>query len=194
MTDEGITLNIYNKPPEFQDNTSDNINQTEAGLNATNNLPTKSVLDQLQPNFTSAPGANFGLQTADNTRENNDESTENNQSSVQQAPMQQYPPPILGYQQTPMNPVRMTPARPPIVQPYNPAYNQPYNPQYAQPVVIRQNVNNQRPKTVVIQEQKEDTTAKDCCTGFLATCGAICAVCCLLSLCSGGGHGRRGRW
>ena len=68
MTDNtGITLNIHNKEPGLGDNTIDNINQTETAIYATNNLPTKSELDNAGFGQASAPRANYGIPIFDNS-------------------------------------------------------------------------------------------------------------------------------
>ena len=189
MTDQGITLNIYDKPPQLDDTNADNINQTEAELNATNTLPTKTMLDNIRPDVSSAPKANYNPIIRDNTREDNEDSSSSNyQNNVKPIPIQQYPQPII-YRPPPINQIPIAPAPTPVIQPYRPPYNPQYNPQYAQPVIIRQN--NQTPN-VIFKEEKKDNSSKDCCAGFLTGCGAVLAACCLLSLCSGGG--RRRRW
>ena len=197
MTDPGITLNIYNKPPKFEDNTNDNtndnINQNETGLNLSSNLP-QSNLDNIRNNETSAPNANYGQQTMDNTRNNNFESSVNYQSSVQPIPIQPYPQQkIIGYQQIPIaqvRPIAVTPITTPIVRPYN-------NPQYGRPVIIQQKQNNQQPTTYIIKEEKKKKD-DSCCTGFMAGLGTFLAACCCLLCLSGAaggrGRGRRGRW
>ena len=191
MTDPGITLNIYNKPPEFEENTNNDVNQAEEGVNTTLDLPTQSVVNNIRANASSAPQANQGFQPVENTRNNTVESSDNYESNVQPIPIQQYPQPIIGYPPPQMGAIPVTPIQTPMVQPYNA--------QYAQPVIVQQRVNNpQPPKTVIIRKKKEkNSSAGDCCTGFLAGCGAFLAACCLISLCSGGGgrrYGRRGRW
>ena len=191
MTDPGITLNIYNKPPEFEENTNNDVNQAEEGVNTTLDLPTQSVVNNIRANASSAPEANKGFQTVENTRNNTVESSDNYESNVQPIPIQQYPQPIIGYPPPQMGAIPVTPIQTPMVQPYNA--------QYAQPVIVQQRVNNPPPpKTVIIKKKKEkNPSAGDCCTGFLAGCGAFLAACCLISLCSGGGgrrYGRRGRW
>ena len=191
MTDPGITLNIYNKPPEFEENTNNDINQAEEGVNTTLDLPTQSVVNNIRANASSAPQANQGFQPVENTRNNTVESSGNYESNVQPIPIQQYPQPIMGYPPPQMGAIPVTPIQTPMVQPYNA--------QYAQPVIVQQRVNNPPPpKTVIIKKKKEkNPSAGDCCTGFLAGCGAFLAACCLISLCSGGGgrrYGRRGRW
>ena len=191
MTDPGITLNIYNKPPEFEENTNNDINQAEEGVNTTLDLPTQSVVNNIRANASSAPQANQGFQPVENTRNNTVESSDNYESNVQPIPIQQYPQPIIGYPPPQMGAIPVTPIQTPMVQPYNA--------QYAQPVIVQQRVKNPPPpKTVIIRKKKEkNQSAGDCCTGFLAGCGAFLAACCLISLCSGGGgrrYGRRGRW
>ena len=191
MTDPGITLNIYNKPPEFEENTNNDINQAEEGVKTTIDLPTQSVVNNIRANASSAPQANQGFQPVENTRNNTVESSDNYESNVQPIPIQQYPQPIMGYPPPQMGAIPVTPIQTPMVQPYNA--------QYAQPVIVQQRVNNPPPpKTVIIRKKKEkNQSAGDCCTGFLAGCGAFLAACCLISLCSGGGgrrYGRRGRW
>ena len=191
MTDPGITLNIYNKPPEFEENANNDINQAEEGVNTTLDLPTQSVVNNIRANASSAPQANQGFQPVENTRNNTVESSDNYESNVQPIPIQQYPQPIIGYPPPQMGAIPVTPIQTPMVQPYNA--------QYAQPVIVQQRVKNPPPpKTVIIRKKKEkNQSAGDCCTGFLAGCGAFLAACCLISLCSGGGgrrYGRRGRW
>ena len=186
MTDPGITLNIYNKPPQFEDNVNNNINETEAELNATSALPPKELVDNTRPDETSAPKANNGFQFADNTRNNTEESSANHPNNNQPIPFQQYPQPIIGYPPPPIRAIPYTPVQAPIMQPYNP--------QYAQPVIIQQRANNQPQNAVIIKQTKNQDNTADCCAGFLAGCGGVLAACCLLSLCAGRGRGRRGRW
>ena len=197
MTDTGITLNIYNKPPQFEDNTIDNINQTETAINATNTLPTKSLLDNLRVDQTSAPRANYDAQITDNTRDNtrnnnNDEESPNPnyQNNERPIPIQQYPQqPAMRYQQPQINQIPINPVPQPVAQPYI----MPYNEQYAQPVIVQQRTN-YRPKTMVIKEKRKDDGTKECCGGFLAGCCAVLTACCVLSMFSGGGRGYRRRW
>ena len=210
MADPGITLNIYNKPPQIDPNqndnndNNDNINQNETRENLNEELPVNTI----RIDSTSAPRAN-DLQTMDNTRNEMVDTIENNQSSIPPNQQQQYqgrPMPIYAYQTPPIRPVQpmmVIPAQQQVYPQYNVPYNQytpnsPYTP-YPQQVYIpqqvpRQQINNTKPQTVVIKERKEkDDTAKDCCGGFLAGCCAVLAACCLLSLCAGGGGRRRGR-
>ena len=207
MAEPGITLNIYNKPPKFDDvdnnnndnnnggnnvndnnNNNDNINeinQTAADINQTLNLPTRSKVENIRMDATSAPRANYEY---DNTRNNNRvEPPINYQRNIQPNPIQQYPQQMMTY---PQRPIYVTPVATPMVQPYNMQY-----PRYAQPIIIRQpNVNTQRPKTVIVKKQKRDNSG-DCCAGLLGGCCAALTACCLLSMCCGGGRGyRRGRW
>ena len=194
MTDPGITLNIYNKPPDLEENTNKDINQEdEEGVQQTLDLPTKSVVDNvgsIRANASSAPKANYGVPPVNNTTNNNTvETSDNYESSVQPIPTQQYPQPIMGYPQPQMRAIPVTPIQTPMVQPYNA--------QYAQPVIVQPRVNNPPPKAIIIKKRKkENPSPGDCCTGFLAGCGAFLAACCLLSLCTSGGgrYGRRGRW
>ena len=159
MTDTGITLNIYNKPPQFEDNTIDNINQTKTAINATNTLPTKSLLDNLRVDQTSAPRANYDAQITDKTRDNtrnnnNDEESPNPnyQNNERPIPIQQYPQqPAMRYQQPQINQIPINPVLQPVAQPYI----MPYNAQYAQPVIVQQRTN-YRPKTMVIKEKRKD--------------------------------------
>ena len=148
MTDPGITLNIYNKPPELEENTNNDINQAEEGVNTTLDLPTQSVVNNIRANASSAPQANQGFQPVENTRNNTVESSDNYESNVQPIPIQQYPQPIIGYPPTQMGAIPVTPIQTPMVQPYNA--------QYAQPVIVQQRVNNPPPpKTVIIKKKKE---------------------------------------
>ena len=147
MTDPGITLNIYNKPPEFEENTNNDVNQAEEGVNTTLDLPTQSVVNNIRANASSAPQANQGFQPVENTRNNTVESSDNYESNVQPIPIQQYPQPIIGYPPPQMGAIPVTPIQTPMVQPYNA--------QYAQPVIVQQRVNNPPPpKTVIIKKKK----------------------------------------
>ena len=201
MADPGITLNIYNKPPQIDANQSDNNdnnNQNETKENLNNELPE----DNIRIDSTSAPRAN-DLQTMDNTRNESIGTIENNQSSIPPNQQQQYqgrPMQMYAYQRPPVGPVQpimAVPAQQQIIPQYNVPYNQ-YNP-YQQQVIIqqqdpRQQINNTNPKTVIIEERKKkDDTAKNCCGGFLAGCCTVLTACCLLFLCAGGGGRRRGR-
>ena len=167
MAEPGITLNIYNKPPKFDDvdnnnndnnnggnnvndnnNNNDNINeinQTAADINQTLNLPTRSKVENIRMDATSAPRTNYEY---DNTRNNNRVEPPNNyQRNIQPNPIQQYPQQMMTY---PQRPIYVTPVATPMVQPYNMQY-----PRYAQPIIIQQpNVNTQRPKTVIVRKQR----------------------------------------
>ena len=201
MADQGITLNIYDKPPQINDNTNDTIYNNETGLNLnTNRLPEypstlDNIRDNTRNNINSAPRANYGRSTLEGTgtTESSIDSTRNPNNIQSPIPIQPYP---IIYQQPQINQVPVTPVVSPIQ----------YNPQYGQPVIMQQgNIiqqkNNQQPETVIIQEnevKKKDNTS-DCCAGFLAGLASCCAICCLLMLCSGGGggsgrRGRRGWW
>ena len=185
MTDPGITLNIYNKPPELEDNNSDNINQNETGLNQTSDSSPQDTAENIRPDETSAPRPNYNFQMEDNTR---NDLPVNYQNNLQPIPIRQYPYPMLGYPQNPpMGAVPVTPVPAPMIQPYNP--------QIVQPVIVQQRPVNQQTEKIIITKKKSDDGNAECC-GFLAGCGAVLAACCLLSLCAGGGGhgGRRGRW
>ena len=190
MTDPGITLNIYNKPPQFNDNTNDNINQNETKLNLPSEIP-QSNLDNIRNNETSAPNANYTQQIGDNTRNENLESSVNYQSSVQPVPIQPYPPQrIIGYQQIPMaqvTPMAITPVPTPVVQPYN-------NAQYGQPVTIQEKQNERKRTIYIVGDEGEKKKDNSCCAGFLAGLGTfLAACCCILCLAAVGGGGRRRR-
>ena len=186
MADQGITLNIYDKPPEINDNTNDNIKETQPGLNLNpNRLPEyPSNLDNVRNNTrssVSAPGVNYNSTTIQGTgtTESSIDST-GGPNNVRPVPIQQYP---IVYQQQ----VR------PIV--YTPVYPQgQYNPQYAQPVIVQQR-NNQQPTYIINEKKVKKNNDDDCGAGFLAGLCACCAACCLLLLCCGGGGpgGRPGR-
>ena len=203
MADPGITLNIYNKPPQIdanQNDNNDNNNQNETKENLNEELPE----DNIRIDSTSAPRAN-DLQTMDNTRNEMVNTIENNQSSIPPNQQQQYqgrPMQIYANQRPPVRPVQpmmVVPVQQQVIPQYNVPYN-PYNP-YPPQVIIpqqvpRQQIKNTNPETVIIKEgENKDNTAKNCCGGFLAGCCAVLTACCLLALCAGGGGGRRrGRW
>ena len=198
MTDPGITLNIYNRPPQIEEenDNNDNNNQNETNENINNEIPP----DNLRIDATSAPRAN-NLQTMDNTRNEMVDTIKNNQSSLPPNPEQQYqgrPMPIYAYQNPPIRPVQpmmVVPAQQQVIPQYNAPYNMQYTPSPYQPVIIQhQQPPNKNPQAVIIQEkQKKDDTAKNCFGGFFAGCCAALTACCLLSLCASGGR-RRGRW
>ena len=196
MTDPGITLNIYNRPPQIEEenDNNDNNNQNETNENINNELPP----DNLRIDATSAPRAN-NLQTMDNTRNEMVDTIKNNQSSLPPNPEQQYqgrPMQIYAYQNPPIRPVQpmmVVPAQQQVIPQYNAPYNMQYTPSPYQPVIIQQPPP-KNPQAVIIQEkQKKDDTAKNCFGGFFAGCCAALTACCLLSLCASGGR-RRGRW
>ena len=196
MTDPGITLNIYNRPPQIEEENdkNDNNNQNETNENINNEIPP----DNLRIDATSAPRAN-NLQTMDNTRNEMVDTIKNNQSSLPPNPEQQYqgrPMQIYAYQNPPIRPVQpmmVVPAQQQVIPQYNAPYNMQYTPSPYQPVIIQQPPK-KPPQRVIIQEkQKKDNTAKNCFGGFFAGCCAALTACCLLSLCASGGR-RRGRW
>ena len=196
MTDPGITLNIYNRPPQIEEenDNNDNNNQNETNENINNEIPP----DNLRIDATSAPRAN-NLQTMDNTRNEMVDTIKNNQSSLPPNPEQQYqgrPMQIYAYQNPPIRPVQpmmVVPAQQQVIPQYNAPYNMQYTPSPYQPVIIQQPPK-KPPQRVIIQEkQKKDDTAKNCFGGFFAGCCAALTACCLLSLCASGGR-RRGRW
>ena len=196
MTDPGITLNIYNRPPQIEEenDNNDNNNQNDTNENINNEIPP----DNLRIDATSAPRAN-NLQTMDNTRNEMVDTIKNNQSSLPPNPEQQYqgrPMQIYAYQNPPIRPVQpmmVVPAQQQVIPQYNAPYNVQYTPSPYQPVIIQQPPN-KNPQAVIIQEkQKKDDTAKNCFGGFFAGCCAALTACCLLSLCASGGR-RRGRW
>ena len=198
MTDQGITLNIYDKPPKLNDNTNDNINDKEPELNLnTNRLPEypnnlDNIRDNTRNELNSAPRPNYGRSTLEGTgttgtTNSSIDSTTNPNNTQSPIPMQPYP---IIYQQPPVIPT-------PMVRPVQ------YSPQYGQPVILQQrNIQPQQPKTVIIKETQKGNKkqTEDCCAGFLAGIASCCAICCLLMLCSGGGGGRYhggrrgGRW
>ena len=197
MTDPGITLNIYNRPPQIEEenDNNDNNKQNETNENINNELPP----DNLRIDATSAPRAN-NLQTMDNTRNEMVDTIKNNQSSLPPNPEQQYqgrPMQIYAYQNPPIRPVQpmmVVPAQQQVIPQYNAPYNMQYTPSPYQPVIIQQQPPPKNPQAVIIQEkQKKDDTAKNCFGGFFAGCCAALTACCLLSLCASGGR-RRGRW
>ena len=186
MTDQGITLNIYDKPPQIGDNTNDNINDKGPELNLnTNRLPEypsnlDNVRDNTRSNINSAPRANYGRTTLEGTgtTESSIDSTRN-PNNIQPIPIQQYP---IIYPNTPIRPMPVTPIVP----------QGQYNPQYGQPIIVQQrNVPQQR--QVIIEERQKKQDKSDCCAGFLGGLAACCAVCCLLLLCAGGSGGGRHR-
>ena len=193
MTDPGITLNIYNKPPQIEGNPNDNNNPNETRSNLNDENQSNNYDENIRMDSTSAPRANNGLQTIDNTRNESIETTGYNQSSLPPIPQQYQAPPM--YQRPPVQPVLVTPVRPQIIQPYNiPQYPQyAYNP-YSQPVIIQQQTPQQRQQvqTIYVNKKKkkdDDDTAKNCCGGLFAGCCATLAACCLLSLCLGAAGG-----
>ena len=196
MTDPGITLNIYNRPPQIEEenDNNDNNNQNETNENINNEIPP----DNLRIDATSAPRAN-NLQTMDNTRNEMVDTIKNNQSSLPPNPEQQYqgrPMQIYAYQNPPIRPVQpmmVVPAQQQVIPQYNAPYNVQYTPPPYQPVIIQQPPKNPPQRVIIQEKQKKDDTAKNCFGGFFAGCCAALTACCLLSLCASGGR-RRGRW
>ena len=196
MTDPGITLNIYNRPPQIEEenDNNDNNNQNETKENINNEIPP----DNLRIDATSAPRAN-NLQTMDNTRNEMVDTIKNNQSSLPPNPEQQYqgrPMQIYAYQNPPIRPVQpmmVVPAQQQVIPQYNAPYNMQYTPSPYQPVIIQQPPKNPPQRVIIQEKQKKDDTAKNCFGGFFAGCCAALTACCLLSLCASGGR-RRGRW
>ena len=193
MTDPGITLNIYNKPPKIEGNQIDNNNQNETNLNLKNDIPDKS---SIYP--TPSPSPNY-LQSIDNTRNESVDTIENNQSSLPPVPPQYQRPQMQIYGQTrPVQPIMVIPNPQPVQPILRPIYRGPNNPYQGQrPVIIMQQDprqlqgNNVNAQPIIIKEKKKDNTDKACC-GFLAGCMTFLTTCCLISWCIGGG--RRGRW
>ena len=198
MADPGITLNIYNKPPEIEANPNDNNNPNETRANLNDENQSNDYDNNIRVDSTSAPRANNGLQTTDNNRNESLDTTGNNQSSLPPIPQQYRAPPM--YQRPPVQPHLITPVRPQVIQPYNnPQYPRYTSNPYSQPVIIQQQSpqDKQQVQTIYIDqtEKKDDDTAKNCCEGLLAGYCAILGTCCLLSICFGPpGRERRGRW
>ena len=96
MTDQGITLNIHNKPPQIADETNNNINETEVNINQTLDLPNRSQVENIQ-------------------------SQNNNERNIGPIQIQQNPQQI-GY---PPQPAQIIPVGNPMAQQNNPIYGQP---------------------------------------------------------------------
>ena len=96
MTDQGITLNIHNKPPQIADETNNNINETEANINQTLDLPNRSQVENIQ-------------------------SPNDNQKNIWPIQIQQNPPQIIN---SPQQDQIITVGNP-ITQQNNPEYGQP---------------------------------------------------------------------
>jgi len=207
MTDDNgmVTLNIYNQPPpQLANDTSEDINQTNQGLNFNTDRPQPNLkyYDNVRngPNYNinSAPRNNYNKRNMQSSIDDSSSSTNNGQDAPYSSPY--VPQPAINYrqmpyQQMPMQPIGYaTPVARPVV-PYNGAYAQPVIVQAKQPVN-----NNTQPKTIIIQEResRKKSTGEDCCTTCLATCAGTVAACCLLMLCCGGGgpgyRRGRGRW
>ena len=137
-------------------------------------MPTKSELDNAGFGQASAPRANYGIPIVDNSRNYNnveEPPTPIYQNMERAVPTQQYTQqPVIAYPQPQINRTPTTPV--PIVQPII----VPYAVQYPQPV-------NTQP--TIIQQNKEDDSAKYCCCGFLTGCFTALTACCLLALCCG---------
>ena len=196
MNDPGITLNIYNKPSQFEENQDDNINQTETNLNLNNEFA-----DNLRTDSIPAPRAN-NLQTIDNTRNESVETIENNQTSLPHI-LQQYPGPpmpINGYQKPPVQPMMDIPTSPSVTVPYKNLYNQ-YYPYPQQIIIIQQDPNKQKvhkknDQTSITQDNMDNHEYKDGCGPFLGglfMCVTCCLCCYSCSCLRGGGGERRGR-
>ena len=217
MSDDNgmVTLNIYNNPPiQSVNETTSKINQTEQDLNLNTDKPQPNpifydnVRNENPQNYNSAPRNNNNRNMQNSIDESSD-TTEENQKNIAPvapvipvAPVVQKPPlypqfqqPI--YQQIPRQP--MIVANPAMI-PYNQPYGQPIIMQgnYANPNTKIKNNNNRTvnnaPKTIIIRERKKPKShaGEDCCTAFLAGCGACLAFMCLMGLCCP--HSHRGRW
>lgn len=208
-----ITLNIYNQPPpKSVDETGMNFNQSYPEMNMKIDKPGKNLVfydnnRNDQNLYNSAPRGNNnkkrkGIQ---NTIDDGGDSgyKDKNKGPTGPAPIQN----VQNRQiiQPPYKPMvyRPTPVGTPIITPVM----TPYNIQYATPVVVQgkiyngANAVNNAPKTVIIKEKNisRRNQEEDCCTAFLAGCGACLTFCCLIGLCCPGPHGHhgyrgRGRW
>ena len=96
MTDQGITLNIHNKPPQIADETNNNINETEVNINQTLDLPNRSQVENI-------------------------ESPNNNEKNIGPIQIQQNPPQIIN----PPQQDQIITVGNNITQPNNPEYGQP---------------------------------------------------------------------
>jgi len=202
MADENgrITLNIY-QPPQGQNETTEDANQTDQNLNMDYEKPhqTPGIFDnERDQNDNCPPGINNYPNQRRNSENSSDisETSDNNQNQgptiekpVDYPPYQQQ----IFYQQIQRQPIGMGQPRnanpTPVIIPYNNAY--------AQPVIIQGGnaisppINNAQPTIIIQQQQKPKNTDEECFKGFLAGLAACCAICCFLSICS---PGRRGRW
>ena len=207
MADNEIKLNIYDNPPKLEDNTNKsqdyrdraniyhnietNPDQTQAEINATNTLPTQSLVMGLRPDISSAPRANYGPQLNDNIRKNDNETPNPYLDQIHSNPIQPYPQYMTGLPNDKMNQIPTGLVPPPALQPYNA--------QNTQPVIIQENYNNQMPQQIIYSEKSESSSccSSECCTKCLAvTCSILTVVCCFLCLClsvAGSGSKRRGR-
>ena len=214
MSDDNgmITLNIYNKPPQFTDETEQNINQSEQN-NFNLNTDKPYIKPKLYENIKSNIPQNYNISSAPRANYNNNNKTapsvesssedisgpiENHQkNNTIKATPPQYPqyhqnPPYPQYQQNPPYPQYQQPyilQQPmPVMTPGTVQYKMPYG----QPMIIqgRQNNNNNNvvnnaPKTIIVKEKRINRRNKteDCCAGFLAGWGSCLAICCLIGLC-----------
>ena len=187
-----VTLNIYNHPPQLDDDSSGNINQTDFNLNTdkpqiNQNYYYDNTRNGNPKNYNSAPRTKYPKKKQiKSSIDESSSSTDNNPNNTPvMAPPVQYPQfqqPI--YQQVPVQPVQPIRAGQPI--PMAPMANQmisPYNTPYGQPVVVQQRVNKNRnkpvnnaPQTIIIRERepkRKNTSGEDCCAGCL---GANCCL------------------
>ena len=195
-----VTLNIYNRPPQIEDDTGININETDQGLNLNTEKPRQTLYDNVRKplppqidNVNSAPrAANTMTQNMQSSVEDTSESMPSKIPVIpvapqyNQYPRQQYMVPVA-------QPVAV--ATPGIAPRMNPGMA-PYTLPYAQPAVaprpqvpqVKNTPVNNAPKTIIIREKEKSNTGEDCCAACLAGAGSVLAVCCLMGLCCPRGH------
>lgn len=199
-----ITLNIYNKPPQFTDETEQNINQSvqnDYNLNTDKPYVKPKLYDNIKNNIpqnnniNSAPRVKYNNNN-NKTAPNVDSSSEDISGPIENHqknnPIKATPPQYPQYQQYPLYPQYQQPYILQKPMPVTTPGAVPYNMPYGQPMIIqgRQNNNtnnvvNNAPKTIIVKEKRinRNDETEDCCAGCLAGMCSCLAVCCLIGLC-----------
>jgi hypothetical protein len=203
-----VTLNIYNRPPQIEDDTGTNIIETDQGLNLNTEKPRETFNDNVRN-----PPPPPQIDNANSVPRATNKMTQNMQSSVgdtsetipskipiipvapqyNQYPRQQYMVPVA-------QPVAV--ATPGIAPRMNPGMA-PYTLPYAQPAVAprpqipqaKKTPVNNAPRTIIIKEKDRRSNGEDCCAACLAGAASFLAICCLMGLCCPRGpYGHRRGW
>ena len=176
---EVVTLNIYNQsPPQLADETSENINQHDQGLNL--NIDRQQQNFKYYDNVRAGPNNNFNSAISNNYNKrfqnSLDVSTNNNLGVPYSSP---YPPPeVFNYQQTPLqygNPIVRA--------------SVPYNEPNIQPAIIQpmHPINNNTQPRTIINKEKESRKKKSDDDDICKRCCKICTMgpahCCIALIC-----------